>query len=275
MAKRIRRKALREQMDRLTGLAEAIKAVDPSDRIWYSQGRSWPCFGVKSFNLASFDDLDELESTLLHLAQMEQMSEGDRAEALRQNQEKKEYWWRLHQGKSYSAKWFNHQSGSPEHLMLMRETDEAYRNNISLHWVDNWIDFIGVLPEDVGIIDLDRHSPYRSNDDSTTCAIFNWVLGEFKISGIYRFRETVESYAQAPDHHYIVETKSHYTMEGVHAWKAVIQKQIRPMMERIKQAGGPATVEGRALIAEVKGLIEPWVIIRPWPPIKQRNKRPG
>jgi hypothetical protein len=275
MANRISRNALRKQMDRLTSLTASIKTVDPSDRIWYSQERSWPCCGVKSLFLSSFDDLDELESTLLRLSQMEQMSEGDRADALQANQEKKDYWWRLHKEKSYSAKWFDFESGSPDHLRLMRETDEAYRNNVSLHCVDIWIRYVGVLPEDVGIVDLDRHSPYRSKNDSTTCAIFNWVLGEFRISGIYRFHETVESYALAPDHHYVVETRSHYTMEGVDAWKAVIQKQIRPMMERIKQAGGPVTADGRALIAEVKSVIEPWAFVRPWPPLTKKKRRPG
>ena len=275
MANKIGRKARRKQMDRLTSLAEAIKTVYPSDRIWYSQGTSWPSFGVKSLCLASFDDLDQLEGVMLSLSKTEQMSKEERTEASRKIQEKMDYWGRLHKEKQYSVKWFSFDSGAKDKLTLMQETEEAYRQTVSLRWVDNWIDFVGVLPADVGIADIERHCPLRSEDETTDCAVFSWVLGKFEISGIHFFHQTVESYAHTPEHHYIVELKSHYTIEGVEAWRAVIKEQIRPMMEKIKRAGGPATADGRAWIAEVKSVIEPWVFVRPWPPIMQKKRRSG
>jgi hypothetical protein len=128
-----------------------------------------------------------------------------------------------------------------------------------------------VLPQQVGI-HFERHDPAAENpDDPVPSADCDWLSGEFLVRDVRNFPTLYARASLWPQQNIVVELKRFYTDNIRCAWKTVVDAEILPQMEKIREERS-YTAPWRDLIKEAKALLAPWSIPRPWPAGRMERK---
>jgi hypothetical protein len=160
---------------------------------------------------------------------------------------------------------------------MMEDSWKLMYQELSLCDVRPWIDFLGVMPGDVGVDMFGRHNldTIRQENRDVFCAYFNWVSGRHECTIVENFLQTYRRYGSVyPEQKYFVQLRTRYTDNIRNEWRKILHGQILPLMEEIRRAGVYSD-RGCELIQRAKDLIAPWSIPRPWPPeiVKKKRRR--
>jgi hypothetical protein len=69
----------------------------------------------------------------------------------------------------------------------------------------------------------------------------------------------------------MVELRRYHTKNVWAAWQQLVEAQILPLMDEIRVSGA-YSARGQEMIRQIKTIIGPWSVPRPWPLIKKGRK---
>jgi hypothetical protein len=260
-----RNRKLKQAAERLNTLAPLVRGNRPTvtcrgERLYLTgklQDRRVP--------LASFSDSEELQRTLHLLSHAKPLAPDVLLEERIRLWAEQNVFAEKRKASVYAARKLDFPEAALRQQATMEEAWALRARERLCAAARDWLDVYRILPVHAGITDFAKHNPEAENeDDPVPCADFDFLSGEYRCHLIRNFSSAYRAASIYPDQNYIVELRRYHTENIRRAWERVVDAEILPLMAMIREEK-VYRAPWRDLIKQVKAIVVPWSIPKPWP----------
>jgi hypothetical protein len=262
----------KQDLERLNSLATLVKGQRTV--VLYRGGRFYltGLLQDRRVPLASFTDSDELKRVLLHLSHAGPVRPDVLLEERIRLWNEQNVFAEKRKTRVYAARKLDFPEAALKQQAVMEEAWALRARERLCAAARDWLDVYGLLPVHVGLDDFEKYNPDAENaDDPVPCADFDWLSTEFRCHDIRNFSAVYLRASAWPNQNYIAELRRYHTRNIRHAWERVVDAEILPLMAMIQEER-VYTTPWRELIKQVKAVVAPWSIPRPWPVGRMHRK---